>query len=1025
MAFKKTEGARVKVGPTGIPDFSGYTRAAAEYDSVAAAAYGLGADLRKQKLNEMILEAEAAGRSAGATYKKDADGNNILVPLTNLNMDQAIEDQVFGESEKNALRASYRKAALQTYSASISLDAGKAAEIALKKNPNDPDAIRGALDGFIETLGVEDEVLEYVMPSIVTQFTERETRANAQMILDSREHTEKVHLNNVDDVAAKLATIVAKGAPNQVLAEGHREMIADLNKSLEGSYEALETVGYEPYQIKALREGVNQLVAQKSSTAHIERIYIETGSLSQAQQEIMTVYKEFDGDPSIDAKAVSDAMSNHLTNLHAINTNRIAETNKRQTNNAHSLSLDIAMGEVTEPTQILSADINEGQKATLINSLNGKIQNRTNQKKARAADIRAMNKKNFEGYMIPLEVPSAYDQDTIEASMVSISAMWKDGQLEPDEYVKYLKAVNENVGSIVKAEGDIAFAQIENMMSESYGYALNPDFFREKTDQLRDAGFIGTGKFASMTEKQWEERILRYQDERAKFKDDGLELLQARGAAMDDHASPAQIKLIKDDITTDFKVDQATGSIFNHSDPQAREDNFELAVRSFLAFGVMPDEVSAVLGDLSSAADRSEDAFNIKLQIFDKLFTSIKNGTARQGTTALGMGEFDAIRKMNNAGIDTLEYEIARIKGFKAYRDASNAALQGSLNPQRLLTAVDQQFPDLEAAIKRVFPAAVEGSGFGESLLNQFGWTQRDDVREQTLVDSLIASAPIGARNVADAYIGDPRLLEMVKLEVIKTFTSKRMPVDATDEVMAIAVRNAVVNLAEDGQGNALVGVSVDSNNNAFWTVYPWLSNAAKSIGDRPIAGKSVQEAVYRDIRDKALSPNVAIAPRLREIIQDEDNPIFLTPNTFAGPVQTYSVQVRDVDTGEVSTILPSYYYDYKFSRDNAAYVLALENIGNSAVESWLYNVNILKPSILRSAINGLNNEYKLYNDPLAVEAAIAFFAENNPFYRFEYDYNEGAHIDVAIMGKFLNGELETDQDIINLKRKMEAEANE
>ena len=57
------------------------------------------------------------------------------------------------------------------------------------------------------------------------------------------------------------------------------------------------------------------------------------------------------------------------------------------------------------------------------------------------------------------------------------------------------------------------------------------------------------------------------------------------------------------------------------------------------------------------------------------------------------------------------------------------------------------------------------------------------------------------------------------------------------------------------------------------------------------------------------------------------------------------------------------------------------------------------------------------------MDAAIAFFAENNPFYRFEYDYNEDHHIDVKIMSMFLNGELETDEDIRTAKREMEAGA--
>ncbi len=53
----------------------------------------------------------------------------------------------------------------------------------------------------------------------------------------------------------------------------------------------------------------------------------------------------------------------------------------------------------------------------------------------------------------------------------------------------------------------------------------------------------------------------------------------------------------------------------------------------------------------------------------------------------------------------------------------------------------------------------------------------------------------------------------------------------------------------------------------------------------------------------------------------------------------------------------------------------------------------------------------------------LCFLAENNPLYRFEYDYNKDAHIDVKIMSMFLNGQLETDEDIRKAKREMEAGA--
>ena len=197
--------------------------------------------------------------------------------------------------------------------------------------------------------------------------------------------------------------------------------------------------------------------------------------------------------------------------------------------------------------------------------------------------------------------------------------------------------------------------------------------------------------------------------------------------------------------------------------------------------------------------------------------------------------------------------------------------------------------------------------------------------------------------------------------------------------------------------------------------------NAAQSIGDRPIPTGGVEGAVYRDIRDKALHPNIALSPEIRSLVEDDDNALFLVPNTFAGETQTYRVLVRNEDTGMVSTVLDSYYYNYKFTRDNAAYVLATENVNNGAIKSFLSNISVLKPEIIRGAITGLNMKYDRLNDPLVMDAAVALLKQSAV--PFEYDYNEDAHIDVKIMSMFLNGQLETDDDIRKAKREMEAGA--
>ena len=122
--------------------------------------------MREQKVNDLILE-ESAGRTAGATY--DADNN--LVPLQTRPIKQSRIR--FLVKARKAARQAYRNAALSTYAAII-LDAKTVAENAYNNSPNDPNGVRGALEGYMD-IDMDDEV-KNTMPNIVAQFQTQERK---------------------------------------------------------------------------------------------------------------------------------------------------------------------------------------------------------------------------------------------------------------------------------------------------------------------------------------------------------------------------------------------------------------------------------------------------------------------------------------------------------------------------------------------------------------------------------------------------------------------------------------------------------------------------------------------------------------------------------------------------------------------------------------------------------------------------------------------------------------------------------
>ena len=137
MAFRKTKGRGVFAQPTGTPDLSGYKSLADSYNSIADVVFNIGTDIRTEKLNDLIIEAEKEGATAGSTY--DAEGN--LVPLTDLSISKNIESQVIGRREKKELKKAYTDSAIKTYTSNISNEAYLAAQDLLSNNPNDPQAI--------------------------------------------------------------------------------------------------------------------------------------------------------------------------------------------------------------------------------------------------------------------------------------------------------------------------------------------------------------------------------------------------------------------------------------------------------------------------------------------------------------------------------------------------------------------------------------------------------------------------------------------------------------------------------------------------------------------------------------------------------------------------------------------------------------------------------------------------------------------------------------------------------------------
>lgn len=998
-----------------MPDLSGYRAAASVYDEVSKAGFQIGADMRQQKLNNLILEAEASGMTAGATY--DKDGN--LVPLTNLDLDAAIEEQVIGAGEKKALRDAYRQSAIKTYQASISTDALKMASQALTMNPSNPNAIRGNLRGYLEGLDVPEEVMQFVKPSIVRAFTSVESQAFANQQKESRELTKQKNLENINNIAEEMATLTAKGSGNNpAVAAGHNKMLNELSNDMEGSFDALRTIGYNDTEIQNIREGVAVKIAARSAQAHVERIYQSTGSTIQALAEAEKARNEFLDDPNIDADKMYGVMVNRISELSKIDNLILQEQVKSNSDNYDSARLGIAIGDITNVDQILNEDVDDGQKASLIGMLGEVSRGGLSAKAAIEKSELAYRKEQFDKLMTPF-IDEFGDQSERERNSVIITRMYQAGLLPAAKFNEFVKQSNSIVKDAIKRGADAQFALLESNMTEQSGYAMDPATLREMTPQLIANGYVGdTTKGAKYSMESWETKIGTYASKRSnwlraekKKQDSVIRVKNGEGSAAD-HKVASEVNPVQ------LEAD-ANGQTIYHSDPMVRDANFEKAVKYSLAYKVLHPDVKNALMGLSSSPN--EDLFSARVQLFDKLFDSISRGAVREGVTDYAMGPLHALNLMNKSGVNTLDFEVARILGFEKYRDYT--AVSNTINPERVTNHLDAKYGGLSEAIDANFKEAVSISVLDTiyySLLSTFNAGPYFDSKTELAIKNLASNVPDGG-DLEDAYIGDPRVKRVIELSVLQKMSAVAgTGIKIDDEFLRLAIRHSAAELSND------IGVSVNSAGESYLAYKPWVQSARATMGDRAELFPDVSGAVFMDIKTKYLTQFASslVDPEIRELLESGDGIIDLAANPLAGPEQTYRVVVRDPDTGKATTIMPFYRYDYNYSIQNGAYQAAIKRMQNDSIAQLMSNISfgLTTPFSMRNKIESViddldkENEFESFAEFVSYINSVA-----NPFSDAMPNKKYDAR-DVEILRDFIAGGMRDEEAYM---RKLERLYNE
>ena len=948
MAFNKTT-KRVTVQPTGMPDLSGFQNAARAYDQVAQMTYKLGTSMRSAKLNNLLIEAEKAGLTAGSTY----DENGDIVPLTNLDLSSDITSQVMSENERKALREAYKKGAIKTYSVSISNAAEAAATESYINNENNPSAVLSAQKTFIEELKLPPEIAPYILPSVIRKFTIAQSRANAGLLDKNKKDQVKENLANIENTYRELAVLHGQGVPEDERAEaGHTKMISELMQDIEGSFEVLKDVGgYTDTDIDQLKALGQTQIQIRMGTSHIERLYHleeeKGGGYINALKELSALTEQF-ADleiEGVDVSAIEKAMRYRLNVLKDIDDNILKADTKRKAELYSTMYLDgVQPGKGLTAEDILNADIDPQHKANLYQLIEGRA---SSTRSSVQKDFDSTNDDIFEGLMIPID--NDLGNERVQRSIVIIEEMKEQNLIDNKQYSRYIKAVRGLVKSQLNLEVDETMAAIEMGMRN---FILTYQDLEEATPTLVKRGMVGGD--SKVTLDAWQKRITAYRKSRLQHTEKAKQLFDARTALRNGTHTVQQARLMSESQSFALASD-ANGETILHSDAQTRDDNMSRMVNFALAYNVLHADAMDFLSNpaFDAGGDRGVELVEQKLILYDQMVNSLVKGGYGEGNTDMSMPKIEAIALMEKSGIDTVAYQMIRTQGPKKYLD-TRAAISTTEGSRRLRDTEAQLGMDIEQAIRVNFADAIEPSGIGRTIADSvnamMGWGPSYDRRDNFTINQM-SLLPTGADGSYEgALIEDPRFIRLMSNEVSRLIVQTKANIAEPEDFQAL-LRKATINVADK------IGASIDSVGNVYYELNPWYKAASASVGDAVTGGKSIPDLVFSDIRQKVLSMPMT-DDRTKDLLNDEDNPIRLVPEMVTGPNQTYLVQVQDIDTGIHYNIKSGYSYDWSTSLDNGAYQAAVQRIKNSTIQRFMAVAPFIKRAFVENQMQNIINDF-------------------------------------------------------------------
>lgn len=931
MAFQKTQGRKEYIQPTGMPDLSGYTESAKSFYSLADAASSIGTSMRAKVYNDALLEAEIAGKTAGVKYEiNEKTGERTLVPLVNFDYGKATE--MFSKNEQEGVLRTYRKAAIAQYSVAAALDADNIANQALINSPNDPNAIRGAAEGYFDSLrDLDPEIFATVAPKATASFMMAENKALAQQQKDAKAKSILDFGTQFNNNAKIIANLIATTGLND---KGSGYMFQELEAEQNEILEHLTTLGVADDKIQGLKDAQINTVALQSSNYHIERKYLADGEVA-ARAEILAIKKEFDADPTVDAEKLASSMEQHLQDLLNLDTSRKQEETRKSTATKQMVEQRLLLGDDVTIAEILSMDIKEQDKNALLRIR----ENRENIGINKTASMRKSQQDQWDTEFDILV--GEYETGSIDIEnqfSKSVEDMYRKNQITSKQYYGFKKTQLNRFYDSMKAQGDVAVANLKIAMANN---SIPVRVAEEQINDLRAKGLIGEGKGAIISSREASNMLSKYVGDYKKHNNKMKEIKAinkkisqnlplSEGEADKIHDFEPYPIVVEDDAGNQIRMEM---DIFSEN-PQIREQSLRAAVGFFVKTKAIHPSMRDAMKNVAWL--QNENDFDAAVQFYSKFMNTVMTNDAVHGY-------YDGINALDMAGINISLMEQARLNGQQHTQDMFKVS-QSSAN--RMVSKVYTSDSDEVQVFKQYFSEALKVNDLTDKLLS---WTISRTLPEQTSPHKYeIMLKQLGAKHggLENAILDDPRLVGLLKSSVdYYVATGKVTP----DEIgYKTGIQMAIAHYMGD------IGVEEDLDGNLSWKIHPILQEAQSTAGDRPI--EITRDMINRDVYTVIQSRSGLTTPEFERFI---DNRQFVyEANVVPGKRPTYRVYVES-PFGERTILLNNYSYNFETSAQNDAWVQAEKEIQDSALKQLWMALPGMDPVVVRETFES----YEEYED--------------------------------------------------------------